>query len=109
MQNLARFLACAGLWDPLCQRLLQRSDLRLITALAGWLLLLNPWQYENLGWEFQTPWFLINALAPNAAVLLSSPATGRSNSTPPFQPLPAAVPPWVALTHPGPGRVPYTH
>ena len=44
-QNLALILGCAGLWSWLCQRMLHRNDLRLITALAGSLLLLNPWQY----------------------------------------------------------------
>ena len=72
-QNLALILGCAGLWSWLCRRLLQRTDLCVITALAGWLLLLNPWQYENLGWEFQTPWFLINALVLIGALLLSAP------------------------------------
>jgi hypothetical protein len=37
-QNLAPILGCAGLWHWLSQRLLQRPDLRLITALAGALL-----------------------------------------------------------------------
>jgi hypothetical protein len=97
-QNLALILGCAGLWSWLCRRLLQRSDLCLVTALAGWLLLLNPWQYENLSWEFQTPWFLINALVLLGALLLSVPTAGPS-----WQRLLTIVLPWIALTSTGQG------
>ena len=97
-QNLALILGCAGLWCWLCQRLLRRTDLCLITTLAGWLLLLNPWQYENLSWEFQTPWFLINALVLLGALLLSIPTAGRWP-----QSLAAAGLPWIALTSTGQG------
>jgi hypothetical protein len=97
-QNLALILGCAGLWSWLCRRLLHRTDLCLITALAGGLLLLNPWQYENLGWEFQTPWFLINALVVLGALLLSD-QTARGWP----QGLAAAGLPWIALASTGQG------
>jgi len=97
-QNLALILGCAGLWSWLCQRLLQRSDLRLITALGGWLLLVNPWQYENLGWEFQTPWFLINALVLTGAVLLSAPQANTPRAPFPWQRPLAVLLPWLALS-----------
>jgi hypothetical protein len=102
-QNLALILGCAGLWSWLCQRLLQRSDLRLITVLAGWLLLVNPWQYENLGWEFQTPWFLINALVLIGAVLLSAPPANIPQSPFRWQRLLAVLLPWLALSSTGQG------
>jgi len=97
-QNLALILGCAGLWSCLCKRMLHRSDLRLITALAGFLLLLNPWQYENLGWEFQTPWFLINALVLLGSLVLSVPTTGRFP-----QSVVSALLPWIALASTGQG------
>ncbi|QCH15010.1 hypothetical protein CB0101_08770 [Synechococcus sp. CB0101] len=97
-QNLALILGCAGLWSWLCRRLLHRSDLCLITALAGGLLLINPWQYENLGWEFQTPWFLINALVLLGTLLLSVPTEGRWP-----QGVAAAGLPWLALSSTGQG------
>jgi len=97
-QNLVLILGCAGLWSWLCRRLLHRTDLCLITALAGGLLLLNPWQYENLSWEFQTPWFLINALVLLGALLLSVPTAGQWP-----QGLAAMGLPWVALTSTGQG------
>jgi len=70
-QNLALILGCAGLWSWLCRRLLQRTDLCLITALAGGLLLLNPWQYENIGWEFQTPWVALTSTGQGLAMAVT--------------------------------------
>jgi len=102
-QNLALILGCAGLWCWLCQRLLHRPDLRLITGLAGWLLLLNPWQYENLGWEFQTPWFLINALVLISALLLSVRAPEQALQLPKLQSSCALLLPWIALSSTGQG------
>jgi hypothetical protein len=101
-QNLALILGCAGLWSWLCGRLLHRPDLRLITALAGWLLLVNPWQYENLSWEFQTPWFLINVLVLLGALLLSAPTAGRSGQRWLHTTL-ALLLPWIALSSTGQG------
>ncbi len=97
-QNLALILGCAGLWSWVCRRLLRRTDLCLITALSGGLLLLNPSQYKNLGWEFQTPWFLINALVLLGALLLSVPTARRWP-----QGLAAAGLPWAALAITGKG------
>ncbi len=34
----------------------------LIATLSSWILWLSPWQWENIIWEFQTPWFLISTL-----------------------------------------------
>ena len=102
-QNLALILGCAGLWSWLCGRLLHRPDLRLITALAGWLLLLNPWQYENLGWEFQTPWFLINALVLLGALLLSEPAAGGTQRHRWLHTILSLLLPWIALSSTGQG------
>lgn len=96
-QSLALIMASAGLWAWLCHRLLQRSDLRLITALAGWLLLVNPWQMENLRWEFQTPWFLINVLVLGSALIVSSPRL-----TPAVM-AGALLLPWVAIATSGQG------
>ncbi|MBW0167225.1 MAG: hypothetical protein KXJ49_06990 [Vulcanococcus sp.] len=102
-QNLALILGCTGLWFWLCQRLLQRPDLQLITTLAGWLLLLNPWQYENLGWEFQTPWFLINALVLLGALLLSVRTTGPAPKVSKVPQVCALLLPWIALASTGQG------
>lgn len=102
-QNLFLILGCAGLWCWLCHRLLQRPDLLLITGLAGWLLLINPWQYENLGWEFQTPWFLINALVLLSALLLSFSATRHGQQLSKLQGSCALLLPWIAMSSAGQG------
>lgn len=102
-QNFLLIFGCAGLWCWLCQRLLNRLDIRLITALAGWLLLVNPWQYENLGWEFQTPWFLINALVLLGAVLLSDQSTQGSARITKLRTICALLLPWIALSSTGQG------
>jgi len=102
-QSLALILACSGLWSWLSQRLLRRKDLQLITALTGCLLLVNPWQYENLTWEFQTPWFMINALVLLCALLLSVPTSGPSSQVLRIQILLALLLPWIALSTTGQG------
>lgn len=102
-QSLALILACLGLWSWICQRLLKRADLQLITALTGCLLLVNPWQYENLIWEFQTPWFMINALVLLCALLLSVPTSGPSSQVLRIQILLALLLPWIALSTTGQG------
>lgn len=65
--NVLLLLAIAG---SLAWISAQRIPHRL-TAVAYWLvatlLAWNPWQWENILWEFQTPWFLISLL-----VLLST-------------------------------------
>lgn len=101
-QSFALILACLGLWSWLCRRLLKRADLQLITALTGCLLLLNPWQYENLIWEFQTPWFLINALVLSSAVLLSFQTSVRAKVSK-LQSVCALLVPWIALSISGQG------
>jgi len=102
-QNLALILACAGFWSWICRRLLQRPDLQLITTLGGWLVLLNPWQYENLGWEFQTPWFLTNALVLLGALLLTGSNTEHSLFRSKLQTVLVMLLPWVALASTGQG------
>jgi len=102
-QNLALILACAGLWSWLCKRLLKRADLQLITALSGCLLLVNPWQYENLTWEFQPPWFMINALVLLCGLLLSVPISGLSGKALRIQILFALLLPWIAIYTSGQG------
>ncbi len=96
-QNLALILACAGLWSWLCIRFLRNRGLQLLTSLAGFLLLLNPWQYENLSWEFQPPWFFINVLVLAAALLLSVPGLGVIGL------VLALILPWIALASSGQG------
>lgn len=100
-QNIALILASIGQWCWLCHRELKRADLRIVTALGGSLILLNPWQYENLRWEFQTPWFLINALVLTCALILSRPQKAVLNSR--LSLFLAPIIPWIALGSTGQG------
>lgn len=65
--NVLLLLAIAGTLAWICSQLIRPR----LTALACWLvttlLAWHPWQWENILWEFQTPWFLISLL-----VLLST-------------------------------------
>jgi hypothetical protein len=66
------FLMLAMLtWSALCANLLSNKSNFILTTLAGWLIILNPWQYENLIWEFQPTWFLINVVVLSGALILS--------------------------------------
>ena len=61
-QNL--FLIVAGIIILLfiCRNMLGRPKTQIICWLSCSLVLVNPWQAENLSWEFQVPWFFINAI-----------------------------------------------
>lgn len=61
-QHLAIILLSIGLLALICKSSFANRKVRLLTWLSCSLLLLIPWQYENLPWEFQTPWLLMNAL-----------------------------------------------
>ena len=100
-QNLFLMLATVGQWSWLCQRLLRRPNTRLMIALAGSLIILNPWQYENIRWEFQTPWFLINALVLTGALILTNQAKKRRDRN--LVIVIALSLPWIALSSTGQG------
>ena len=50
-----------------------RSTIGAFAALAASVLLFGLWQWENLGWGFQTAWFLCNACVVGTVVLLARP------------------------------------
>lgn len=60
--NVLMLLAISGCLAWLCGLLIRPR----LTACCCWLvctlLAWNPWQQENILWEFQTPWFLINLI-----------------------------------------------
>ena len=49
------------------------KSLKIFTTLSGIALLIHPWQWQNLVWEFQTPWFFINVLVLLGIFVLSKP------------------------------------
>ncbi len=42
--------------------LIDQQNIKNITFLSSSILWISPWQWENLIWEFQVPWFLISLL-----------------------------------------------
>jgi len=56
----------------ICKQSLLCKRLQIYTTLSSILILINPWQYENLYWEFQTPWLWTNLLVLGSSLLLIS-------------------------------------
>ena len=54
----------------ICRHSLTSRRLQILSALACIIILTNPWQYENLYWEFQTPWLWSNFLVLAGSLLL---------------------------------------
>jgi hypothetical protein len=105
IQSLVLLALCMFLWWKLCSHVLSNHTNRVITILGGWLVLLNPWQYENLTWEFQTPWFLINVIVLGGSVLLYRAAHSdrMPGSSINWCGVVAAALPWAALASSGQG------
>lgn len=101
-QTLILLVATTAMWFKLCSKILQKKNSVILTGLAGTLLILNPWQYENLIWEFQSPWFVINALLIWGALIITS-----SNDFKGIKNLPAAITaatlPWLTIATSGQG------
>ena len=71
IQILILLLLSCGIWAYLSGKILKSKTMWLITSLAGSALILNPWQYENLGLEFQTPLIFINTFTLFSAVVIT--------------------------------------
>jgi hypothetical protein len=69
-QTLLLLLLSSGIIAWIAALVLRRRSSRLLTWLACSVILTNPWQWENLAWEFQTPWFFVNCLVLGATLLL---------------------------------------
>ena len=103
LQTLILLLTSCGMWAYLCKKMLKIKTLWLITFLAGSALILNPWQYENLAWEFQTPWIFINTLTLFAAIILTFDKKYLSPLTSSLQDVSVATIPWIAIFSTGQG------
>ena len=67
------------------------------------MILLNPWQYENLSWEFQTPWFFINTLVLFSSLILSYNINEISKKRIWLYTISFLAIPWIALASTGQG------
>jgi hypothetical protein len=70
IQTLLLLLLSSGIIAWIAALVLGRRSSRLLAWLACSVILTNPWQWENLAWEFQTPWFFVNSLVLGATLLL---------------------------------------
>ena len=103
LQTLILLLLSFGLWAYLSGKILKSKTMWLITSLAGSALISNPWQYENLGWEFQTPWIFINTLTLFSAVVITFEKKAMSPVTSALQDILVAATPWIAIFSTGQG------
>ena len=103
IQILILLLLSCGIWAYLSGKILKSKTMWLITSLAGSALILNPWQYENLGWEFQTPWIFINTLTLFSAVVITFEKKAMSPVASTLQDILVAATPWIAIFSTGQG------
>lgn len=100
--GLLALLTAMSLWLRLCTSTAKESITCTLGSLSGWLILLNPWQYENLIWEFQLPWLLINVIVLYGSVLLAEHKSDQTKTNHIEFAL-AATLPWLALAISGQG------
>ena len=72
-QNFLLVFLSAGIWTLINNNFFKDKSLKIFTTLSGIALLIHPWQWQNLVWEFQTPWFFINVLVLLGTFVLSKP------------------------------------
>lgn len=103
LQTFLLTLASIGLLGLICRSSLGDRRLASLTWLSGSLLLINPWQWENFSWEFQTPWILINLLVLLATWMLGR-RRGPDGSRPgAMEAVAIALLPWLAIFTSGQG------
>ena len=69
-QNLGLVLLSSGIWTLININFFKNKNIILMTSISGIVLLFHPWQWQNFVWEFQVPWFFINALVLLGTLLL---------------------------------------
>jgi hypothetical protein len=97
--NIINILILFGI----CKNTFRKNSTQILTWLCCSLVLLNPWQAENLIWEFQTPWFFTNTLILllTFTVNLYIKSGQKKHGTPLL--IAAAILPWVSLFNTGQG------
>lgn len=100
-QSLAFTVVNMFLLLGICKNLLHRPVNQTLTWLCCSLILINPWQAENLVWEFQSPWFFTNTLVLALSFAISLYAMSRSGQTALF--LFVAFLPWISNFNSGQG------
>ena len=81
----------------ICRHSLTSRRLQILSTLACILILTNPWQYENLYWEFQTPWLWTNFLVLAGSFLLIRWNKQQKKSTEFTLLIIASIIPWAGI------------
>ena len=102
LQNLLLVLLSSGIWTSLIHNFFRDINIKILTTLSGILLLFHPWQWENFIWEFQVPWFFINALVLLGTYLLIKPYKISLNSKNYIESIFLIIP-WFAIFSSGQG------
>ena len=87
----------------ICRQSLKSNRLQTFATLACILILINPWQYENLYWEFQTPWLLTNMLVLVVTLVLINWDHRKGERAKLMLVIIATIIPWAAIYNIGQG------
>ena len=87
----------------ICRQSLKSNRLRTFATLACVLILINPWQYENLYWEFQTPWLFTNTLVLGGSLALINWDYCKGKRTQLMLIIITSIIPWAAIYNIGQG------
>ena len=97
LQGEAILIISSFLIFIICKLSLKSLRLQILSTLACILILTNPWQYENLYWEFQAPWHWSNFLVLTGTLLLILWNKQQKKSTEFILLILASIIPWAAI------------
>ncbi|MCP9779120.1 MULTISPECIES: hypothetical protein [Cyanobium] len=72
MSNILIMLSISGSLAWIVGNTIRNRQLSLAAWSVASLIAFNPWQHENIIWEFQTPWFLISSLVFLSTAIFTS-------------------------------------
>jgi len=88
----------------ICRTVQTRRLELVILWLACSLIVINPWQWSNFIWEFQTPWIFANTIVLASTLFLCRHcATDKQQQRGPLPLLATAAIPWIAIYNSGQG------
>jgi len=88
----------------ICRTVQKRKTELTLLWLGTSLVLVNPWQFLNFYWEFQTPWILANTMVLASTLFLCRYSVpGKLQHDGPLPLLVSAAIPWIAIYNSGQG------
>lgn len=103
LQGVMILISSSLLIFLICRNSFTSRRLQILTTLACILILTNPWQYENLYWEFQTPWLWSNFLILVGSLILIHWNKQQKKLTTLTLLIIASIIPWAAIYSIGQG------